>query len=172
MSISNSPTYTREELSHFDWTGWRPNQEAVLAFPLRSRQILLIEKKRGLGAGKVNGPGGKVDPGETPEEAVVRETAEEVCLELKTIELAGLLRFQFADGLAIHCRVFRSEQFSGEPEETEEAVPFWCDFEDIPYDRMWKDDRLWIPHLLDKRYFEGNFTFDGEDMIDCNLIKS
>lgn len=166
------PTYTREELLHFDWTGWQPNQEAVLAFPLRRGQILLIEKKRGLGAGKVNGPGGKVDPGETPEQAVVRETSEEVCLTLNSIELAGILRFQFADGLAIRCRVFRSEDFQGQPSETDEATPFWSDFQDIPYHRMWKDDQYWIPLLLDKCYFEGNFTFDGEDMIDCNLIKS
>ena len=28
------------------------------------REVLLIRKKRGLGAGKINGPGGKIDPGE------------------------------------------------------------------------------------------------------------
>lgn len=26
-------------------------------------EVLLIRKKRGLGAGKINGPGGKIDPG-------------------------------------------------------------------------------------------------------------
>jgi 8-oxo-dGTP diphosphatase len=170
--MSQQQTYTRKELENFDWSRWRPNQEAVLAFPLRDGQILLIEKKRGLGAGKVNGPGGKVDPGETPEEAVVRETEEEVCVRLDEIELAGILRFQFTDGLAIRCRVYRSEVFHGEEAETPEATPFWCDFKDIPYERMWKDDRFWIPLLLDRTYFEGNFSFDGESMIDFELIKS
>lgn len=38
-------------------------------FVVRGGEILLIEKKRGHGAGKVNGPGGKIDPGESPSNA-------------------------------------------------------------------------------------------------------
>ena len=60
--------------SPFDWPLWRGHIHATLMFVVQGDSILLIEKKRGLGAGKINGPGGKIDPGETPEEAVMRET--------------------------------------------------------------------------------------------------
>ena len=41
------------------------------------RQLLLGRKKRGFGEGKWNGFGGKLEPGETVEEAAVRELQEE-----------------------------------------------------------------------------------------------
>ena len=54
--------------SPIDWTTWEGGMHATIMFIIRDGQILLIEKKRGLGAGKINGPGGKIDPGETPEQ--------------------------------------------------------------------------------------------------------
>jgi len=49
--------------------------------------------------------------------------------------------------------------------QTDEAEPFWCAESDIPYDRMWADDRLWIPLMLDGQGFEGRFVFDGDRML-------
>ncbi len=48
-----------------DWTTWEPKERATLLFVIKEGQILLIRKKRGLGAGKINGPGGRLEPGET-----------------------------------------------------------------------------------------------------------
>ena len=64
--------------SPIDWASWRAEIHATLLFIVRDGEILLMEKKRGLGAGKINGPGGKIDPGETPLECAVRETEEEL----------------------------------------------------------------------------------------------
>ena len=65
--------------SPVDWDDWRGEMHATLMFVLRDGRILLIEKKRGLGAGKINGPGGKIEPGETPLQAVMRETGCHCC---------------------------------------------------------------------------------------------
>lgn len=46
-----------------DWTGWVPRERAVLVFLRDGDQLLLIHKKRGLGTGKVNAPGGRVETG-------------------------------------------------------------------------------------------------------------
>ena len=40
---------------------WRPVHQATLLFVINDGNVLLIRKKRGLGAGKINGPGGKLD---------------------------------------------------------------------------------------------------------------
>lgn len=153
------------------WSEWRPNMRATLLFVSRrdevsSRdEVLLIHKKTGLGSGKINAPGGKLEPGETAAEAAVREVREEVGLAVRDPQQAGVLRFQFTDGLALHCTVFRATEFDGEPFATREADPFWCAVDAIPFERMWADDALWLPGMLEGKTFDGRFEFDGETML-------
>ena len=148
-----------------DWASWRPTQEATLLFAVRDDgAMLFIRKKRGLGAGLYNGPGGRLEPGETPLQAAIRETREEVCLDVRSAVRAGTLRFDFADGYRLTGHVFLSRDWSGEPQATDEADPVWFRPGDIPYDRMWKDDALWMPRMLEGRYFDGTFCFDGQRM--------
>ena len=67
-------------MSEIDWASWVPTEKATLLFVLRDGQVLLIHKKTGLGAGKINGPGGRIDPGETPRQCAIREVQEELCV--------------------------------------------------------------------------------------------
>jgi 8-oxo-dGTP diphosphatase len=153
------------EFSDIDWTSWSPRQRATLLFVLRDGHVLLIHKKRGLGAGKINGPGGRIDPGETSEQCAVREVQEELLVTPRGVKAAGELKFQFVDGLSIHGYVFTASACDGEPRETDEAVPLWTPLDGIPYERMWADDRIWIPHMLAGRIFHGRFLFDKDAML-------
>jgi 8-oxo-dGTP diphosphatase len=128
-----------------------------------------MHKKTGLGAGLVNAPGGRVEPGESPLQAAVRETIEEVYVTPIDPRHAGDLYFRFTDGYSIRGYVFVAEKWEGEPGESTEADPFWCGENDIPYDGMWADDSWWLPHLLAGRQFSGRFVFDGETMLSLNL---
>lgn len=148
-----------------DWSTWVAKDCAVLTFVRRGGQLLLILKKRGLGAGKYNAPGGRIEAGETPEAAAVRETQEELCVTPTGLRPAGRLYFQFVDGYSINCHVFVAGDAVGTATETEEAVPFWCAEDAIPYHNMWADDRLWLPLLLEGRRFEAWFVFDGDLML-------
>ncbi|WP_193211980.1 8-oxo-dGTP diphosphatase [Luteolibacter marinus] len=151
--------------SPVDWESWRAQIHATLMFIIRDGEILLIEKKRGLGAGKINGPGGKIDPGETPLECAVRETREELGITALRPVKHGELHFAMSDVPDILCHVFLARAFEGRPHETEEAVPLWCRLDEIPYDRMWRDDIHWLPRLIDGRKFHGRFVFEGEEVI-------
>lgn len=131
--------------------------------------MLLIEKHRGLGRGKVNGPGGRLEPGETPEEAAVREVEEEILIRPTGIRPLGELWFQFTDGHSIRVFVFRADGYRGEPGPTEEATPFWAEVDAIPYDRMWEDDAVWMPLLLRGEPFFGRFLFDDDRMLEHDL---
>lgn len=155
-------------LPHFeniDWTTWTPQERATLLFVRRNDHVLLIRKKRGLGAGKINGPGGRIDGAETPLQAAIREVEEELRVTPIDVELRGELAFQFVDGYALYVYVFSAKNCSGEPQETDEAVPLWTPIESVPFDQMWADDRLWFPHLLSDRSFRGRFLFDEDEML-------
>ena len=151
--------------SPIDWASWRAEIHATLLFIVRDGEILLIEKKRGLGAGKINGPGGKIDPGETPLQCAVRETREELGITALRPVKHGELHFAMSDIPDILCHVFLAYDFQGDPVETDEAKPLWCRLGDIPYERMWKDDIHWLPVLLDERSFHGRFVFEGEEVV-------
>ena len=148
-----------------NWTNWEPRERANLCFIVRGDQILLIRKKRGLGAGKINAPGGKVELGETAAEAAVRETREEIGVTPLNPTARGELFFQFADGYSLHCTVFVATGVEGDPIETDEAIPFWFPVTGIPYSEMWEDDQYWLPLVLEGKTFIGFFTFDGESML-------
>jgi len=154
------------KLSDVDWAHWTPRWRATLLFIRRGDELLMIHKKRGLGAGKFNAPGGRLEPGETPLQAAIRETIEELRIEPVGVKPRGELRFQFTDGLSIHGYVFTAADYRGEPTETDEARPVWFHVREIPYDNMWADDRVWLPALLAGHCFEGRFIFDGERMLE------
>ena len=67
----------------------------TLAFIREKDKILLGMKKRGFGAGRWNGFGGKVHPDETIEAAVVREMEEECEVKATKIEKFGMINFEF-----------------------------------------------------------------------------
>jgi uncharacterized protein YceH (UPF0502 family)/8-oxo-dGTP pyrophosphatase MutT (NUDIX family) len=153
-------------VSGIDWANWQPQEKATLLFVVKDGKILLIHKKRGLGAGKVNGPGGHIEANENAMQAAVRETEEEVRVRASGVAMAGELHFQFTDGLALHCTVFKASGCEGEAGETDEATPLWVPLDAIPYDRMWADDPHWIPLMLAGKAFRGYFVFDGDKMLD------
>jgi 8-oxo-dGTP diphosphatase len=138
---------------------------ATLMFIVKDGQILLIEKKRGHGEGKVNGPGGKMDPGESPLECAIRETQEELCISVKEAHKVAELWFEMSDYPNLLCHVFLANDFEGQPTETDEAVPLWASVNSIPYERMWADDRHWLPLILGGKTLLGKFTFEGDHML-------
>jgi 8-oxo-dGTP diphosphatase len=161
-------THVRK-IQDIDWPGWKPAERATLLFVIREGKILLIRKKTGLGAGKINGPGGRIESGEKEIAAAVRETEEELGITPTGISKAGELFFQFLDGYSLAGYVFTATGYTGEPRETREAAPLWTGIDAIPFDQMWADDRLWFPLMLSGRIFHGFFIFDGDVMLDSRI---
>ena len=157
-------------ISDVDWTSWVPEETATLMFVIKDGQVLLIHKKRGLGAGKINGPGGRLEINETPKECAIRETIEELCITPLHVKAAGQLFFHAEDMPRIHAYVFTATDYTGTPTETDEAIPIWYEKQDVPYDAMWEDDRYWLPQVLDNKVVEGWFTFIEETVLDHKVL--
>ena len=159
-----------KQLSDIDWDSWQATDPATLVFVIRDGKILLINKKTGLGKGKVNGPGGKVEKGESPEACAIRECREELRITVSNLQYCGQHRFQFVDGYSILVWVYRTAEFEGLPSETIEAEPLWVSLDKIPYDQMWEDDRIWLPMVIRGELFQGRWIFHGDKMLDYELL--
>lgn len=158
-----------EKVEDVPWGSWEPSERCVLTYVMDGDNVLLILKKRGLGDGYYNAPGGHIEPEETSIEAAIRETKEETGLTVSELKERGTLRFQFKDGMRMVCYVFTTGTWEGELKECDEAKPFWADRNNLDYDMMWKDDKLWLPLLLDGKEFEGWFVFDDREMLDAKV---
>ena len=160
---------TARRVREIDWTTWRAVDPATLVFVVEGRRILLIRKKRGLGAGKINGPGGRREAGESFDDCAVREMREELGVTPLRLVRLGQHCFQFVDGYSTFVRVYRAAAVDGEPVETDEAAPLWFDVGAIPFGEMWEDDRHWLPLVVAGRRFAGRWIFEGDRMLDYTL---
>lgn len=164
--MPHSPDPAPTTVDEIDWLAWRQTETATLMFIVDGRRILLMRKKRGLGAGKINAPGGRLEDNETPLQCAIRETQEELHVTPHAPALCGRQRFHFVDGYQLTVFCYLSYGHSGQPTETDEAIPVWTALDAIPFDEMWADDQLWIPKMLRGELFDGRYIFDDDTMVD------
>ena len=151
-------------------------KQTTLCLLIKDDGILLAMKKRGFGAGRWNGTGGKFDPEKDKNilDTAIRETKEEIGVEVNNLEQAGLFHFKFADkekqSWNQDVYLYIAKDWIGEPEESEEMLPKWFTFNEIPYESMWPDDTHWMPHVLDGKKLEADFLFgEGDKVLDYNI---
>ena len=148
-------------------------KQATLCLLIKENEILLAMKKRGFGVGKYNGVGGKVADDESIEAAAVRETKEEIGVDIKNLEKVGVLHFHFPYKTEwdqdVH--LFLAKSWEGEVKESEEMAPKWFKKNKIPYGKMWDDDKHWLPHILSGKKLEAKFVFKEAEKIDKFDIK-
>lgn len=131
----------------------------TLCFLLRDgadgAEVLLGLKQTGFGRGKIVGIGGHVEPGETDEQAVVREVLEEtgVVLQVEDLADAGSVQFVFParPEWNMSTRLFTARTWHGEPAPSDEILPEWFRVDTLPVERMWQDADHWLPVVLEGR---------------------
>lgn len=151
-----------------------PDPRRTLLFLLKEGQILLALKKRGFGEGKWNGVGGKLDPGETVEQAMIRECQEEIEVTPIQYKKVAILNFYGNTNdtkwhLLIHA--YFCTKWQGKPVETEEMAPKWYNQSKLPYQNMWEDDPHWLPLVINNKLITGTFHFDGQDHLTKHSTK-
>ena len=135
-------------------------QDAVLCIITKGNKILLMEKLRGFGKGLISAPGGKIDKGETPEQAAIREVKEEVNVDVSNLKHHGNIDFYSGNSKEWIVHVFSTKNVKGRIKNTEEGIPEWIEINKIPYDKMWADTKQWIPAVLKGKKFNATFHFD------------
>ncbi|GLB39079.1 putative NUDIX domain containing protein [Lyophyllum shimeji] len=157
-----------------EWMPFETRKLYTNAFIVQDGKVLLGYKKRGFGKHKYNGFGGKVEDGETSQEAALRELEEEAGITAP-LEYAGTLLF-LSEGsdVAFHIDIYRAEEYSGTIAETDEMRPEWfalpsinpqgpeASSPSIPFAQMWDTDVHWMPLLFSKTAFVGRADFKRE----------
>ena len=141
---------------------------ANLCYILNDKNEVLLQcKSRGFGQGKWNGPGGKQNPGETVEEATIREIREETNIIVKKLKKMGELEFVFVDNEESNflTHVFICRDFRGQPKDLGEGELKWFKIEKVPLNKMWDDDQYWLKHLLKGEYQHKRFYFDKNGKV-------
>lgn len=135
-------------------------------------EICLAMKKRGFGKDKWNGVGGKLNPGETIEQAAIRETKEEINVDVKEFDKVAIIDFFFLNNpdwdQQVHA--YFCESWTGEPEESEEMSPKWFSPDYLPFAQMWPDDADWLPKVIDGNLVRASFTFEQNDTITAKEV--
>ena len=151
-------------------------RDTSLVYPIREDgAILLGRKRRGMGVGKWNGFGGKIEDGETMAACAVRELFEECGLaaDVEALEFVADLYFDLpSDPAWSHGgAVYFVRAWTGEPQATDEMEPRWFWPKDLPYDEMWEADCIWLPRLLSGERLRGTVRFaaDGEHVTETEL---
>jgi len=167
--MTNNPTPTTSAASGSGLTKPKPKLYTnCFLIDTKNKSVLLGYKKRGFGSDRWNGFGGKVQTGETIEQAAIREMEEESGVTITDIENVGVILFDFADKptmapLEVH--IFVARQYDGTPSESEEMRPQWFKINDVPLDKMWVDDIYWLPQVLGGKKIKAFFLFEGENNI-------
>lgn len=139
--------------------------KGTLVFALKDGKVLLGMKRRGFGAGKWNGFGGKAKEGEDIRAAALRELEEECGLKARpeNLDYRATLVFRSAyhgEKFNWDVDVFIAREWEGEPQETEEMTPAWHLIGEEPFTMMWPDDPHWLPRVLRGEKIKGEFHFD------------
>lgn len=97
---------------------------------------------------------------------------EECGLSTSNLQKMGVLYAEFEDKPnLIEVHVFQTYEFSGELTESEEMRPKWFDLEEIPFDKMWPDNRNWLPNMLKGQFFTASLLYRSEDVVIKQDIK-
>ncbi len=135
---------------------------ATLGVVIHNNKLLLGEKKKGeVGTGMLSGPGGKLDPGETLEECLCRETREEMEIDLDpaSLELVAIIDFYAAGEIDFQVYTYRAGILSGEIHETADMIPKWYPLNNLPFDRTYEADRHWLPKVISGEKFRANVYY-------------
>lgn len=140
----------------------------TLVFLVKDRKVLLAMKKRGFGAGRWNGLGGKLDPSETVETAMKREAQEEAgVMPTQYLKMAEIIFTEFDAGNKVQhlVDVYICGEWDGEPRESEEMAPKWFDIDNLPLDDMWDDDKYWLGRILAGEKLKCEFELNDNDKV-------
>lgn len=147
-----------------------PLLETVVGYLVKDNEVLLGVRTRvsdGLGHLIVSGIGGRLEEGESAEDALVREVLEEIEVVVTDFKKVGhvvcLSPHRPLWNLSVAYYVVTS--FEGEPKKTEDIDPYWYPKNKLPLSDMWLDNQITVPLVLNDKRIAGSFLYGANGQI-------
>lgn len=136
-------------------------------------EVCLAMKKRGFGVNRWNGLGGKVEKDEEILVGAIRETEEEIEVQIKQSNKVAEISFYFPHNESWNqkAHVYICENWEGEPKESEEMRSEWFSVDEIPYSDMWPADKYWIPEVMNGKTIRATFILEEGDVVREKIIE-
>lgn len=129
----------------------KPIRKAVRCYLIKNNKVVVIKYKKGNEKeGYYDIPGGKIEKGENPQEAVVREMKEETGLMVKNIKSRGRIIIEYPKKI-FDLIVFLSNECEGKTQEFDENISEWIDINEL----LLKKRKLSNIMLLEKSFIKG-----------------
>jgi 8-oxo-dGTP diphosphatase len=137
----------------------------------RTLMLHRVKKANDMHAGKWNGLGGKLEPGETPEECAIREVYEESGLRIVRPAWRGVITFpQFSGGVDWVAFVFVAREFTGELIDSQEGELAWIEDERLHMLNLWPGDRIFLRWLELDTFFSAKFVYTAGELTDHTVV--
>ena len=147
---------------------------STLCYIKQNNQTLMlhrIKKENDIHKNKWNGLGGKLEPGESPEECVKREVFEESGLIIESPNLHGVITFPKFDGIDDWIVfVYTANNFEGNLIECNEGKLDWVSDDQLLNLNLWEGDKIFIPWLTQDKFFSAKFIYEKKNLINYDVI--
>ena len=144
-----------------------------LCYIERGEQYLMlhrVKKQNDQNHDKWIGIGGKFEPGESPEDCVLREVREETGLMLTRWRYCGIVTFVLADWTE-YMHLFCADGFEGTLRECDEGVLEWIDKSALRALPMWEGDKIFLDLMQAHRpFFSLKLVYDEADVLRAAVL--
>ncbi len=148
-------------------------RNTTLCYIRRGGDVLLLhrtKKERDENKDKWVGVGGKFEPGESPEDCLLRETREETGLTLTEWRYRGLVTFVSDNWGTEYMHLFTATGFTGSLRDCDEGELCWLPWETLPSLPIWEGDRIFLRLLDEERpFFSLKLRYEGERLAEAVL---
>ena len=145
----------------------------TLCYLERGEQYLMLHrvtKQNDENHDKWIGVGGKFEPGESPEDCVVRECFEETGLTLTDYRYRGIVTFVSDEWGTEYMHLFTATGFTGVQRACDEGELAWIDKRRLRELTLWEGDRIFLRLLEeDAPFFSLKLVYRGERLAEAVL---
>lgn len=130
-----------------------------------------VKKAHDINEGKWIGVGGHFEPGESPEECLLREVKEETGLTLTSWQFRGIVTFTSDDSPTEYMCLYTADGFEGTfQEDCKEGILKWVPKEEVLDLKLWEGDRVFLKLLTeDVPFFSLKLSYERDCLVECVL---